>query len=450
VGHGVAGKIQPWQVVPRKIYESPAVKKIAGGQRTRGSGSAFRLQEGMAVAGPSKQTGRVGSPDYAAALDVLPDASAAELLEVLAVAVGPLRARDLRIYVSDFQAGTLQLATPAGDVDEDIAQVEVVTSMAGRAFRTGEPVTAERDGAVRIWVPLVERGERTGVVALTLTEATEGVLADCVRLGRFAGLLVRSFARTTDLLHLRRRRHAMTLPAGMQWDLLPPLTVRSARALACGRLEPAYEIAGDAFDYALNDEHLHAGVFDGMGHGVHSTLMTSLAVGAYRHARRAGEPLSSIHTAVDEAMAGVYGGEAFVTAAFARLDLTEGLLEWATSGHPTPLLLRDHHVVRQLACVPSLPLGLGGECREVAAEQLEPGDCVLFFTDGVVEGRSATGKEFGVDRLAERWEHHAASALEPDEVLRGLVDDVMAYNAQKLRDDASLLLLRWTGEAHSG
>ncbi len=53
-------------------------------------------------------------------------------------------------------------------------------------------------------------------------------VADCVRLGRFAGLLARSFSRTADLFQLSRRRRSMTLATGMKWDLLPPLTVRSA------------------------------------------------------------------------------------------------------------------------------------------------------------------------------------------------------------------------------
>ena len=389
------------------------------------------------------------SPNYAGALDVLPDHSADELLELLAIAAEPLDASDVRLYLADFQGVTLQLASPNGDVDDDVA-VGVASSMAGRAFRSGAPVTAERDGGVRVWVPLVERGDKTGVLALTLPEVSDEVLADCVRLGRFAGLLVRGFSRTTDLLHLRRRRQSMTLAAGMQWDLLPPLTVRSSKALASGRIEPAYEIAGDAFDYAMNAEHLHAAVFDGMGHGVQSTFMTTLAVGAYRHARRSFEPLGAMHRAVDEAVASQYQGEVFVTAVFARLHLVEGLLEWSTAGHPGPLLLRERRVVRQLACAPSLPLGLGGDCREVASEQLEHGDCVLFFTDGVVEGRSAAGTEFGVELLAERWEHHAASDAEPDEVLRCLVEDVASYSAQKLRDDATLLLLRWNGGHRNG
>jgi hypothetical protein len=49
----------------------------------------------------------------------------------------------------------------------------------------------------------------------------------------------------------------MSLPAGMQWDLLPPLSARTAGALIAGALEPAYDIAGDAFDYAVNGADLH-------------------------------------------------------------------------------------------------------------------------------------------------------------------------------------------------
>ena len=53
--------------------------------------------------------------------------------------------------------------------------------------------------------------------------------------------------------------------------------------------------------------------------------------------------------------------------------------------------MRRNRVVRELRCEPSLPFGLGGPCLEVADEALEPGDSVLFFTDGMVEGRSPMG-----------------------------------------------------------
>ena len=392
----------------------------------------------------------VGTPDYGAALDRIVEASPTSLVELLLEVVEPLGAWDLGVYLVDFQGLVLQPLSLSGQPTEPIvAEEEVAGSMAGRAFQSGEPVTAVRDDGIRVWVPLVERGERTGVLAVTLAQVDESLMAECVRLGRFAGLLVRAFARMSDLMHLQRRRRSMTLAASMQWDLLPPLTVRCSHALACGRLEPAYEIAGDAFDYSIDERYLHSAIFDAMGHGVESTLMTTLAVGAYRHARRDGSPPAAAHRATDEAVTAHCMEEAFVTGSIIRLELETGILEWTNAGHPQPLLLRGHQVIGPLACAASLPFGLGGECRSVASEALEPGDSVLFFTDGITEGRSHAGEAFGTDRLADLWSLHTGSGLLPDEILRRLVEAVTGFNAGKLRDDASLLQISWFGPTGS-
>lgn len=388
--------------------------------------------------------------DIGPVLDLVPEALPGDLLSLLEVVAAPLGAEEIAVYLIDFQGMVLQpiLLGPEG-MGRVLAEEDVASSMAGRAFVTGLPVTVERDAGVQVWVPLVERGERTGVIALALgvAEVDDDLLSECVRLGLFAGLLVRGFSHTTDLFHLCRRGRPMTLAAGMQWDLLPPLCVRSAEVLASGRVEPAYEIAGDAFDYALNGRVLDAALFDGMGHGVESTLMTTLAMGAYRHARRINEPPPGVYTAIDEAIASQYQGEAFVTAVLVRLSLDDGKMDWVCAGHPPPLLLRDHRVARVLECAPSLPLGLGGECRQVATERLEPGDAVLFFTDGVIEGRSPDGEEFGVDRLRWTWEQEWASGRPPEEVLRRVVQAVSAFCSGRLRDDATLLQLCWFGPA---
>lgn len=382
--------------------------------------------------------------DYASALDGLTNASPVAFEALLRGAAEPLGASEVNVYLADVQHVVLQPVLLSPDLaDPILAEEAVATSVAGRAFLSGEPVIVDRGTEIRVWVPLVERGERTGVVALTLPSINDEILADCVRLGRFAGLMVRGFTPVTDLFALRRRRRPMTLAAGMQWDLLPPLTVRSSRASGCGRLEPAYEIAGDAFDYALNDRHLDAAIFDGMGHGVRSTLLTTLAIGAYRHARRGGDGPATISAAIDHALAEHYDGEAFVTAVLVRLDLDSGVMEWTDAGHPSPLLMRDRRVIRELETAKALPLGLGGVRPETATERLEPGDSVLFYTDGMIEGRSAAGEDFGIERLIDQWEREAASGQTPEEILRRLAQGAIAFGAGKLRDDATLLHLAW-------
>lgn len=379
-------------------------------------------------------------------LDLIPQETPAGLVDLLEVVAEPLGVDDIAIYLVDFQGEVLQPVLLRPDLSQTVVgEEDVGSSMAGRAFSTGQPVAVDRNGEAKVWVPLMERGERTGVVGMTVARVDDEVLSECVRLGIFAGLLVRAFARTTDLLHLRRRGKEMTLAAGMQWDLLPPLSVRCPEALVSGRLEPAYGIAGDAFDYALNGRVLEAAIFDGMGHGVESTLMTTLAIGAYRHSRRGGDTSDRVYRAIDEAIRSFYDGDAFVTAALVRLGLDDGSMQWANAGHPPPLLLRGKRVARSLECVPSLPLGLGGGCRQVAVESLEPGDVVLFFTDGVVEGRSPEGEQFGTDRLVWAWEQAWASDRPPEEVLRRLVNAVSEFTAGRLRDDATLLQICWFG-----
>jgi serine phosphatase RsbU (regulator of sigma subunit) len=94
--------------------------------------------------------------------------------------------------------------------------------------------------------------------------------------------------------------------------------------------------------------------------------MATVAVGAYRHARRAGIGLSEIYAFMDRAVAEQFGPDHFVTAQMTRLNIATGHLQWVNAGHPAPLLIRDHRVVRQLAGPTTLPVGFGGEDPQIS------------------------------------------------------------------------------------
>ena len=383
----------------------------------------------------------MGMPDYPGALRILCQDAGADLHRVLAAACEPVPARDPVVYLADFSGHVLfPLAA-------EVAEEEVAGTMAGRAFATGQPVSARRDGSVRMWVPVLEQTTRTGVLAVTVPQASPEIVAQAELLGMFAGLIVAVAARVSDVPHLRRRERAMSLPASMQWDLLPPLSARTGGAVIAGVLEPAYDIAGDAFDYVVNGGDLQFAILDGMGHGIGSTLLAGLAVGAYRHSRRDGAALPSIHQAIDAALAGYYGDLSFATGIIGRLAIESGQLDWSCAGHPWPLLLRDRKVVAELSCEPALPFGLGDGPPRPKAEELQPDDAVLFYTDGVIEARTADGELFGLDRLADLLEREAASGQSAEEILRRLVRAVLDHQAGGLRDDATLLLVQWTGPA---
>jgi serine phosphatase RsbU (regulator of sigma subunit) len=228
----------------------------------------------------------------------------------------------------------------------------------------------------------------------------------------------------------------------MQWNLLPPWAVRVPGALAAGVLEPAYDVAGDVFDYAANDGVLHFAVIDGMGHGIGSTLLTGLAVGAYRRARRDGLVLPDIHQAIDHALASRYDDMSFATGIVGTLTVATGRLEWTCAGHPPPLLLRRPLGVSELETTPTLPFGLGTRTPVVNSAIVAPGDAVLFYSDGVTEAHDAERELFGLERLTALLASQAEVEQEAEELLRALVLAITDHQHGDLRDDATLLLLQ--------
>ena len=90
----------------------------------------------------------------------------------------------------------------------------------------------------------------------------------------------------SDFFELARRRQPMTMASELLWELVPPLVLAADDFVLAALLEPCYDMGGDAFDYALNDDVLHLAVFDGMGHGLAAAGVTAFALSAYRHSRR--------------------------------------------------------------------------------------------------------------------------------------------------------------------
>jgi serine phosphatase RsbU (regulator of sigma subunit) len=172
-------------------------------------------------------------------------------------------------------------------------------------------------------------------------------------------------------------------------------------------------------------------------------MISALAIGCYRHDRREGQSLVAMHANLASSIDTYYGDATFATGILGRIDTVNGVLTWTNAGHPLPLLLRGGRVIRQLACPPTPPWGTFRVEPTVATEQLEPGDSVVLFTDGVIEARSEDGESFGIDRLIELTERYAADDRRPDHLVRDLVRNVHEHRGRDLADDATVVLARW-------
>jgi serine phosphatase RsbU (regulator of sigma subunit) len=371
----------------------------------------------------------------------------APLVAECAAAVGMT---DAVIYLTDYGQSRLMPVPYRGMPTRLPLGVE--GTLAGRAYRTGTPHTGEPgEGGDhhtrRLWLPLTEGSERLGVLEVTVpaddaaaVEPRAAEFADVVAI-----LLVTRWG-YGDVFELVRRVRPMRLPAEIQWRLLPPTTVLAEQVSLSGLLEPWDEVGGDAFDYALNDGRLHLALFDAMGHGLGATLLSTLAVGAYRNARRGRADLPGVYQAIDVAVATQFGRAHFVTGLLLDLELATGLLHWVSAGHLPPLLVRHDRQVKLPEARPATPLGLrftGGH-PPVHSLQLEPGDRLVLYTDGVVEARRL-GQFFTDERLADFVVRASASGHAGPEVLRRLIQAVLEHQHGVLQDDATIMLLEWAG-----
>jgi len=326
----------------------------------------------------------------------------------------------------------------------DVGPQGVDGTLAGRAFQTERAVTVADTGAgAAMWLPILDGAERVGVLFLRVPAISDELVTRCGDLAGFLGELIVAKSQFGDSLLRARRLQDMTLAAELRWGMLPPLTFTGEHVGIACVLEPAYQVAGDAFDYAVNAGVLHLGIFDAMGHGLEASRMASLTVAAYRWARRRGLDLPETFRTMDEALSGEFGDERFVTAQFGTLDPQRGALRWVNAGHPPPLLLRQGRVSSELQSPPALPLGLGDTEVVVAEAALQPGDRLLFFTDGVVEARSPGGERFGQQRLIELTRRALSDQQTLAETVRRLALSVQGHRYGPLDDDATILFVEW-------
>jgi serine phosphatase RsbU (regulator of sigma subunit) len=376
----------------------------------------------------------------------LDGAPAARMVEVSYLSLaGRLPLRGLWLYVADFSEDRLRAVPIQSGPAPPENEFSIRGSLPGRVYLTRDQAVVDNDDGPVLWVPVFRRSESVGVLALPIEEGATIAPELAAAIALTVGSAVLGARRHSDVFEIARGAEHLRLAAAMQWDLLPLPTYQDPLVEVAGRVEPAYDIGGDAFDFAANEETVEIGVFDAMGHGLRATLLTTLAVGAYRFGRRRLEELAGVAGDIDEAVRTHVDGEAFVTGHLCRLDLATGELAWLNAGHPPPLLIRDHTASTIEGAPPCLPFGLGTQPADAIRVSLQPGDIVLFYSDGVFEARPNGGDEFGMERFLDMAGRHGDREVALLVMVRQILGKVTDHVRNILRDDATLVAVRWSG-----
>ncbi|WP_299537372.1 PP2C family protein-serine/threonine phosphatase [uncultured Streptomyces sp.] len=389
--------------------------------------------------------------DLARALAGLLEASHTAPFEQLPLLLGSAAqtagAGGARLFVADLQEEVLREVTGIGlSAGKGGEEHRIEGTLPGRAYQIAEITAPARGGAC--WVPVRDGAERLGVLHVEPgpgngSRPDEEVMR---ALASMAGLLLVSKRANSDSHARLTRTRPMGIPAELQWSMMPPRTFADQRVTVSAFMEPAYQVAGDAYEYAVADDVLHLAVFDAMGHDTSAGLTAALAMAACRSHRRAGATIPEASKAIEDTLIEQFGHSRYATGILADLELDTGKFSWVNRGHLLPVLIRGGRWASTLTCPPAGPMGSGFNLPITQrTEQLEPGDRLLLFTDGITEARDTDGREFGVERFTDFIIRHHADHLPVDETLRRLMHAVMDYHQGTLEDDATVLFCEWHG-----
>jgi serine phosphatase RsbU (regulator of sigma subunit) len=286
---------------------------------------------------------------------------------------------------------------------------------------------------------------RTGVIgAITLIHAESGrhysdgdvaLVEDLARRAAIAVETAHAFreqsTRLADVLRVAEAaQHAILAQ--------PPSQVGGV-ALAARYISAAAEalVGGDLYEIAERPGAVRLLIGDVRGKGLEAVRVATIVLGEFRAAAADLDDLGEVARQIDRRVRHYLDAEDFVTALIVDVN-DNGTYTVVNCGHPAPLLASADGIT-ELACHPSVPLGLGVD-PVLTTGTLEVGDRLLLYTDGIVEARDGLGGFVDLARVT------APLATAPlDEVLDDVLRALQAWTGGPLNDDLALLVAEYRG-----
>ncbi len=203
--------------------------------------------------------------------------------------------------------------------------------------------------------------------------------------------------------------------------------------------QPADGVGGDCFDTIGFGGSIGVSVADIAGKGLPAALLMSNLQAAVRAFAQDAAAPASICASVNRLLCRNMAPGRFATFCYARIDAAARRLVYSNAGHNPPLLVGRDGTLTPLNCG-GMVLGVFTDTGYEQAElPLNSGDRLVFYTDGITEGRDAGGEEYGEERLM-------AAALDtrtqPVEAMKtALLTDVTRFTEGKFEDDATLIVV---------
>jgi sigma-B regulation protein RsbU (phosphoserine phosphatase) len=443
-----------------------------------GSAEMMFLSDDPAETHVSHTSGVVDFRPLTTLLDRLRGLGSSRVLEEVLTLV-----MDSAIDATGAERGFIMLANAKGELEFKIARARGKVTLSGQSFATSQKIPQEvfATGRERIVADLREddfAGQHMGTLALGIrhvlctplrvvryldhssSDAEQRPIGVLYLDSREKGQLMSGAARSAleavageaasaiesarlyrEATEKARMEREMQLAAEIQRALLPEAMQSGPHFDVAASSIPCRAIGGDFFDYFnLSDGHFGFTLGDVAGKGPSAALLTAMIQGAFAAQVTAMDSPAALMAHINRTLIRRAIQSRFVTVMYGVLA-PDGRLTYSNAGHNPPILV-GRNGVRRLE-TGGLILGLFPHATyEEETLQLEDGDTLVVFSDGVTEALNVTGEEFGEERLLPCINEHCGCAT--DVLLDRILATVRTFAATAVQnDDVTALVLRY-------
>lgn len=237
----------------------------------------------------------------------------------------------------------------------------------------------------------------------------------------------------------------LSLAAQMQGLLIPNALPHDAHLEMAAVYLPHRDVGGDYYDVVkFETGELVFCVADVSGKGIPAALLMSNFQANLRALIHFHPNLRKLIAALNKAVLNITKGDKFITMFIGKLDPITGLLKYINAGHVPPLLLRAGELTELKEGTTILGMFEDLPFLHVGKLQLEPGDVLLTYTDGVTEASDYRGRAFDIKQLGGILAPHAAESLQAAN--QRFLDALIKFKGDRsFADDLTVLSLRYQG-----
>lgn len=348
------------------------------------------------------------------------------------------------------------------------------TSIAKRTMETGKPLRATvssdeealglgqsvfdlklRAAMCVALAPAKESSDPIGVLYVDSRAATrqfsKGDLSFFAALAHHISVALENNRLHLDSLEKVRLEQSLELASAIQHDLMPELPERSGAYRLGGFFRPAESAGGDFYDvHMMKQERMFLAIGDVTGHGIGPAIITAAAQAGLRSYMRVVPSPAAAMTLLNEDLSERMEDGRFVTMMLVVLE-PDGSFELVNAGHSDPHIWRAatgtvEALDEAFGMQRDMALGFVDDHEyEVSAKgQLEPGDVLVFFSDGLTEARDPNDHDnmFTEAGLAAELQRLAAADSTPREIAAGIAKAALQLAQDIVEDDMTLLVVQ--------